>query len=205
VSITVSKTPGSTSICLFYNRNEFDDVVLRESSRLKLVPLREEAKDYLPIYPCQRPSGGCRSRSLYVEEGQWCRLFPVSLTNCLWDALQVYYSQMKHKNIKALGEDHIVLGLNDEEKSFGYFIHTSLGRSFTNREDLPTAAADILREVLTNQQIPRDLNREGVRLCYERGWLHSEPLDSDAKKIVCIFPSKLHAKYVFSFYCVAPC
>jgi hypothetical protein len=112
---------------------------------------------------------------------------------------------MKHGPIKDFGEDHIVLALNDEEKSFGYFMHKSLRRSLPNRKDLPTAAVDILREVLTNQQIPRDLNREGVKLCYERGWLHSEPLDSDAKKIVCIFPSKLHAKYVFSFYCVAPC
>lgn len=79
VSITVSKTPGSTSISLFYNRNEFDDVVLRESSRLKLVPLREEAKDYLftltnghpgaveaVLYMLQQVSGAVyfRSRSL---------------------------------------------------------------------------------------------------------------------------------------------
>ncbi|KAJ9404574.1 hypothetical protein DTO045G8_7647 [Paecilomyces variotii] len=34
------------------------------------------------------------------------------------------------------------------------------------------------------------------KTCYERGWLHSEPLDADAIDIVCVFPTRLNAKYV---------
>jgi hypothetical protein len=111
---------------------------------------------------------------------------------------------LKHKTNEAVGVDHIVLALNDEEESFDYFITRSLRRSFVNTENLPNAAVEVLREVLANQYIPRDLSKEGVKLCYERGWLHSEPLDADAKTIVCIFPTKLHAKYVFSFYYAWP-
>ncbi|KAJ9193317.1 hypothetical protein DTO021D3_8001 [Paecilomyces variotii] len=34
------------------------------------------------------------------------------------------------------------------------------------------------------------------KTCYEQGWLHSEPLDADAIDIVCVFPTRLNAKYV---------
>ncbi|KAL1968108.1 hypothetical protein VTN77DRAFT_2238 [Rasamsonia byssochlamydoides] len=92
--------------------------------------------------------------------------------------------------------DHIIDVLNDEEKSFQYLAQTSVQRSFVNRRNLTPSAADVLREVLVAGSISRDLNNEGIRICYEHGWLHSEPLDAEAIDIVCVFPTRLHAKYV---------
>ncbi|OXV07126.1 hypothetical protein Egran_05109 [Elaphomyces granulatus] len=47
-----------------------------------------------------------------------------------------------------------------------------------------------------NQRVARDLNNEGIKLCYQNGWLHSEPVDYRALDIVCVFPTRLHAKFV---------
>ncbi|KAN0067025.1 hypothetical protein V8E54_014949 [Elaphomyces granulatus] len=47
-----------------------------------------------------------------------------------------------------------------------------------------------LREVLVNGSIVQDLDNEGIRICYEIGWLHSEPLDFKAHNIACGFPTR---------------
>lgn len=108
--------------------------------------------------------------------------------------LQVYRSEIKHGEIRAVQKDHIVEILNDEEKSFEYLTQTSIQRSFVRRRELTPQAADVLRQVLVNGSIHRDLHYEGIRTCYEKGWLHSEPLDPEANNIVCVFPTRLHAK-----------
>lgn len=122
------------------------------------------------------------------------------------NVLQVYRSVIKHGDIKAVEKHHVISTLNDEEESFRYFAQTGFQRSFVDLRRLTPAAGNVLREVLVIQRIPRDLDNEGIRLCYENGWLHSEPLDFRADQIVCVFPTRLHAKYVFSFLlCIASC
>ena len=67
-------------------------------------------------------------------------------------------------------------------------------RSFPSDSKLTTQAVNVLREVLQHGSIDRKLEDPGIRLCYEEGWLHSEATDRLAQHIVCVLPSKLHAK-----------
>ena len=71
-------------------------------------------------------------------------------------------------------------------------------RSFPPGEKLTAEAANVLRKVLLNGSIPRNLEDKGIRLCYEEGWVHSEAIDLGANDIVCVLPSKLHEKYYIS-------
>lgn len=96
-------------------------------------------------------------------------------------------------------KDHIIATLNDEDESFRYLAQTGIQRSFVSRRKLTPQAAGVLREVLMNGSIHRDLDNEGIITCYENGWLHSEPLDFDAINIVCVFPTRLHAKWASLF------
>jgi len=72
-------------------------------------------------------------------------------------------------------------------------------RSFPPAAKLTFKAADVLRKVLLDGSIPRNLEDEGLCLCYEEGWVHSEARDIGAEDIVCVLPSKLHEKYYVSF------
>lgn len=67
-------------------------------------------------------------------------------------------------------------------------------RSFPSQDILTVEAAKVLRKVLYNGNITRNLEDHGLRLCYEMGWLHSEATDVFADNILCVFPSKLHEK-----------
>lgn len=71
---------------------------------------------------------------------------------------------------------------------------TSVRRSFPPAKRVSPEAAEILRKALSEGNVERDLNNEGIKQCYENGWLHSEPADFDAERIVCVFPTRLHAK-----------
>ncbi|KAB8229541.1 uncharacterized protein BDW43DRAFT_303111 [Aspergillus alliaceus] len=176
VSITVSMIQDSPSISLFYNQGEFNEVVQRICSNVRRpLPLHQEASDYIYTLTSGHPGA--------VE--------------AVLDMLQkVYRSKIKHGNISAVEKHHIIFTLNDEEESFRYLAQTGFQRSFVDLRRLTCAAGNVLREVLVNQHIPRDLDNEGIRLCYEKGWLHSEPLDFRADQIVCVFPTRLHAKFV---------
>jgi hypothetical protein len=86
--------------------------------------------------------------------------------------------------------------LAKKDEAFAFLEQTPVHRSFVNLQKLMPRAANILRKVLIEGNVPRDLNDEGVRTCYEQGWLHTEALDSKAIKIICILPTNLHAKSV---------
>jgi hypothetical protein len=108
--------------------------------------------------------------------------------------LQSYRADLKHGRIKQIEKDHIIEILNDEDESFRFLLQTGVQRSFVNRNNLTPETASVLRKVLLNGSIRRDLNELGIRVCYENGWLHSEPLDAAATEIVCVFPTRLHEK-----------
>ncbi|KAF5863447.1 hypothetical protein ETB97_010078 [Aspergillus alliaceus] len=166
----------SPSISLFYNQGEFNEVIQRICSNVRRpLALHQEASDYIYTLTSGHPGA----------------------VDAVLDMLQkVYRSKIKHGNISAVEKHHIIFTLNDEEESFRYLAQTGFQRSFVDLRRLTCAAGNVLREVLVNQHIPRDLDNEGIRLCYEKGWLHSEPLDFRADQIVCVFPTRLHAKFV---------
>lgn len=67
-------------------------------------------------------------------------------------------------------------------------------RSFPSDPKLTVQAANVLRDVLQHGSIPRRLEDEGISLCYEQGWVHSETPDPNTENVVCVLPSKLHEK-----------
>ena len=69
-----------------------------------------------------------------------------------------------------------------------------VNRSFPSAQKLTVEAADVLRKILQDGSIPRDLKDPGLRLCYEEGWIHSVTTDLDTEDVVCVLPSKLHEK-----------
>ncbi|PKY00574.1 hypothetical protein P168DRAFT_293437 [Aspergillus campestris IBT 28561] len=176
ISITPSKIRGSPQISLFYTRSEFDDVVQRIcTDGRRPVPLHRDAADYI----------------FSLTNGH-----PGAVYSVLDMIYQVHRSEIKHGKIREVGKDHIITMLDDEEESFRILGQSVVKRSFVDRRRLSHHAADTLREVLKNGSVQRDLSNDGIRNCYESGWLHSEPLDADASSIVCVFPTRLHAKYV---------
>lgn len=90
---------------------------------------------------------------------------------------------------------HVLECLDDEERSFQHLLQRPVERSFVKGQVSPEALV-ILRETLLNGNVKRDLERPGIKECYQRGWLHSESLKKDGSEIVLIFPSRLHAKWV---------
>lgn len=104
----------------------------------------------------------------------------------------MYRSEIKHEGI-TVGADHIASLLDDEESSFDLLALTGFLRCLPPR-NVDTAAANVLRAVLANQNVPLDRDDKGTDICYKNGWLHAEPLDIDAQTIVCVFPTKLHLK-----------
>lgn len=107
---------------------------------------------------------------------------------------QTYRSDIKHSRVGTITLPLVVKALSDEYTVFETLRLFAVSRSFPRGDLLTPDAADILRKVLEDGSIPRDLNNDAIVLCYSMGWLHTEPLDADAAKIVCIFPSKLHEK-----------
>lgn len=92
-----------------------------------------------------------------------------------------------------MGVDHIASVLDYQETFFNHLLHSSFERSFPPN-DLEGEAAHAIRRTLANQNIPLDHDDPGIESCYKNGWLHSEPIDTQAKHAVCIFPSNLHMK-----------
>lgn len=84
--------------------------------------------------------------------------------------------------------------LDDDKEAFESLRKGSLQRSFPKRKDVTPDALQVLQQVLKNGSIPLNLGNPGIKDCYQRGWLHSELLDEETEEIVCVFPTRLHAK-----------
>lgn len=80
---------------------------------------------------------------------------------------------------------------------FEYLEQLAIGRSFPPKEKLTPQSAEVLRQVLVEGSVQRDLDNEGIRQCYGQGWLHAELLQLHSE-MTCIIPTKLHAKLVLT-------
>jgi hypothetical protein len=103
--------------------------------------------------------------------------------------------------MKIVCEADIRKALDDKDKAFAFLRETPANRSFVVLQNLNPHAANTLRKVLIEGSIPRDLEDEGVRICYQRGWVHTEAVDQYGAEIICVLPSNLHAKSVLSPFC----
>lgn len=92
-----------------------------------------------------------------------------------------------------MGADRIASLLDNERAFFGLLKLTGIVRSFPS-VNIDIAASNVLRAALVNQNVPLNRDDRGTEICYKNGWLHAEPVDIDARNIVCVFPTKLHLK-----------
>ena len=92
-------------------------------------------------------------------------------------------------------KDMFVGALDDEEKVFRLLEQSPVWRGFPVKNILYEAAS-VLRRVLTERCIPRDLTDVGIKECFQMGWLRSEATNYEAADIVCFYPSPLHYKSV---------
>jgi len=107
-----------------------------------------------------------------------------------------YRSDLKNHVIELVTKDLLVQALDDESKVFKILESCPVQRSFPSEKKLTVEAADVLRKVLQDGSVTRDLEDPGIRLCYEEGWVNSDSTDLYANNVSCILPSKLHEKFV---------
>jgi hypothetical protein len=106
---------------------------------------------------------------------------------------------MKRRKIKEVTKQHVLLALDNERRIFDTLYSRPVNRSFPRQDDLNLPALEALQHVLQNGSILLNHDDEGIELCYQRGWLHSEEIQDATSKAVCVFPSRLHEKY-FPFH-----
>lgn len=176
VSITLSSVLESPDICLFYNEEEFEDVVTRicknPTARFKLDPA---AHKYL----------------YSITSGH-----PGAVTGLLYLIFRTYRSMLKRHPNAQVTKELLIQALDDEHHVFEVLKMCAVNRSFPEQRDLTPQACDVLRKVLVDGSIPYNFGDPGFNDCYEMGWIHSEATDTDAAEIVCVLPSKLHEKFI---------
>ncbi|KAJ5567321.1 hypothetical protein N7535_006627 [Penicillium sp. DV-2018c] len=158
VSITKSPLQGYPDLALFYDSDEFNDVISRFSDGVGIPNLRLSEK--------------ARTRIYELTNGH-----PGAVNGILNMLLEKYRNELKHHSAE-LDEDHIQCALDDQEAMQWVWL-SSLKPSLPN--ELSEHVVFTLRKVLAEGWIAFDLEDEGIKTCYERGWLHSEPRDLECE------------------------
>jgi hypothetical protein len=107
---------------------------------------------------------------------------------------KIYGSPFKHGNIQQITKDHLVKALDDDATVFSTLAAYPVSRSFPEQDTLTLLAVDILSKVLQYGIVPFDRNDEGMRLCFEKGWVHVDAVDIWGSFQWCFIPSRLHEK-----------
>jgi hypothetical protein len=110
----------------------------------------------------------------------------------------VYYSSLKYDDKFKIEEADIRRTLDQNEQAFNYLKQTTMWRSFVSEKNLPQPTARILRKVLAEGSVPWDLGDDSMKICYKKGWLHTEALHTGGGHIICVLPTKLHTKSVLA-------
>ncbi|KAL4928198.1 uncharacterized protein BDV17DRAFT_282179 [Aspergillus undulatus] len=179
VGITRSHLSGSPDVCLFYDEAEFRDAVDRICARPSVAfNLDDDARDYLWTITNGHP-GAVNALVTYVHE--------------------VNRHALNHGVISSVSKDLVIKTLEDDARVFRSLESTAVFRSSPTPKLLTMPAVSTLPRCLESGTIPCDLGDEGVRRCYELGWLHSDQTRSyalDQPDTICFFPSRLHEKFV---------
>ncbi|KAL4783696.1 hypothetical protein BJX76DRAFT_357720 [Aspergillus varians] len=179
VGITRLSLPDSPNVCLFYDQAEFTDVIDRTCARLSIgINIDADAREYLYAISNGHP-GAVNALVTFIAEAN--------------------RHELKHASISKISKEIMMESLEDHARVFRTFESFAVFRSFPVSDALTMPVVRTLRRCLEHGTIPCDLNDEGVKRCYELGWLHSDQTKSYAienPKMVCFFPSRLHEKFV---------
>ncbi|WEW54602.1 hypothetical protein PRK78_000022 [Emydomyces testavorans] len=181
VSISVSLMDNSPPICLFYSPEEFDDTVQRLSDTRKVkFPLDEDARQFLFDLTNGHPG---------AVDGLFERIYKLTIES------QFYETDVRHLDFRLITKDLVVKSLEDEPKVIASLVGSSFGRSLPSRKCLTNPTIKTLRTAQENGFVELDLQDEGIEICYQNGWLHAEE-DKITGRVVCVFPSRVHEKYI---------
>ncbi|EYE94524.1 crinkler effector domain-containing protein [Aspergillus ruber CBS 135680] len=174
ISLTPQNQSHSPNIGLFYDKEEFKDVVSRllTYKYSERFTFDEDAQDYIFALTNGHPGA--------VE----------SIVNVLF---QVYRHDIKHRHIRTLTEDHVIWFLEDTATVFQKLSKESVDRSFPVIERCTSGISNILNTITEDGNIPFDLNDADIRFCYQNGWIHRVALDGEN---IAVLPSRLHEKYI---------
>lgn len=183
VSLTKSPWEGSPNVCLFYNRNEYQDIVDGYCSRDQIeFVLAADAKEC--IYRITNGHPEATSAVLeYVRKFHRAELRRTKKRN--------------HQGKSVIALCDILDTLNDNEKLLSHlqsqtFCRSLPGPSFTC--PLHPSQRAVLHDVLKNRSIPFDERNEAMQFCVERGWVHTD-LSLEGGP-VCVFASPLHERFI---------
>lgn len=179
VSLTPSVEPGSPPIGLFFNKDEFEVVVTKLCSRqlVEKYTIDRDARKYIFDLTSGHP-GAVRSIVDYL--------------------FQVYRSEVKHGVTRTITESGVIQALADDSKVFSSLAGTVVSRSFPFGDKITPEAKDTLGRVLEDGYILFDELVDGIRHCYENGWIHRAlvPEYPGQWHTIGILPSRLHEKYI---------
>ncbi|EED23457.1 conserved hypothetical protein [Talaromyces stipitatus ATCC 10500] len=179
ISLTPSGELGSPPIGLFYNRDEFEIVVTKlcSSDPVEKYSVDNDARDYI----------------FNLTNGH-----PGAVSSIVYYLFQVYRSQVKYKDISTITQDHVTQALADDNKVFGGLDGSIVFRSFPFPGKLTPEARSALITILEDGYILFDESSDGIRCCYENGWIHRAILGDSSlqQNSVGVLPSRLHEKYV---------
>jgi hypothetical protein len=104
---------------------------------------------------------------------------------------------VKHGVIPIITENNVIQALEDDNKVFRSLNGTVVSRSFPFGDRVTTEAANTLIKVLEDGYVLFDESVNGIRCCYENGWVHRALVRQRFGKwhSVGILLSRLHEKY----------
>lgn len=189
--VSLSAPADSDHPQLFYTPEEFTDVVQRLNSSFTCpMALTADAIDYLFQISNGHPAA-VQALMRYIYSVR----ITLSMSFTWAHIFQAYQPRIKHGEILIVAQYHVVEALENHATLFNSLNTYPIYRSFPSADRLTPQAVGVLRDTLLYKSIPCDLNQPGVRLCYEQGWLHSEPADpTKPEDLVCVLPSKLHER-----------
>jgi hypothetical protein len=84
--------------------------------------------------------------------------------------------------------------LDDDAAVFLSLQASSVFRSFPVQDELTPSAVTALRRALKSGWAPFNLEDEGMRLCFKKGWVHVESTNNLGLDQWFFIPSRLHEK-----------
>jgi hypothetical protein len=109
----------------------------------------------------------------------------------------VYRSEIKHGVRPTITESCVIQALADDNQVFNSLVgKTVVSRSFPSPEKLTVEIKNTLSKVLEDGYILFDELDNGIRSCYEHGWIHRAITMESTKwwRNICVLPSRLHEK-----------
>jgi guanyl-specific ribonuclease Sa len=93
-------------------------------------------------------------------------------------------------------EDDLVEALIDDAAVFSSLTQpeSPVHRSFPVQAELTVPAMKVLSAIRRDGRVPFIYKDDGIRLCFQEGWIHVEVEEENPSSLICFLPSRLHEK-----------